>query len=100
MAQRGLGGETPDLPNRNINPMPLREEISEIIVSKLLKGLNPSKSPGPDKLHPRILKELAETLTKPVTMLFNRSLQSGNLPELWKRANVSPIFKKGCRQSA
>jgi hypothetical protein len=93
-------GETPDLPNRNINPMPLREEISEILVSKLLKGLNPSKSPGPDKLHPRILKELAETLTKPVTMLFNRSLQSGNLPELWKRANVSPIFKKGCRQSA
>ena len=31
-------------------------------VTKLLKGLNPSKALGPDELHPRFLKELATFL--------------------------------------
>ena len=33
--------------------------VSKDGVIKLLKGLNPSKALGPDKLHPRVLKELA-----------------------------------------
>ena len=33
--------------------------VSKDEVTKLLKGLNPSKALGPDKLHPRALKELA-----------------------------------------
>ena len=31
-------------------------------VTKLLQGLNPSKTVWPDELHPRVLKELATDL--------------------------------------
>ena len=30
-------------------------------------------------------------------MIFQRSLDQGKLPQIWKEANVSPIFKKGDR---
>ena len=41
--------------------------INDIVVSnegvtKLLKGLNPSKALEPDELHPRVIKELATEL--------------------------------------
>ena len=36
--------------------------VSKEGVTKLLKGMNPSKALGPDELHPRILKELATEL--------------------------------------
>ena len=34
--------------------------VTKKIVTKLLKGLNPSKALGPDELHPRVLEELAK----------------------------------------
>ena len=47
-------------------------------VTKLLKGLNPSKVLGPDKLHPRVLKELAMELG-PVFAHQVKFLKNGHL---------------------
>ena len=44
------------LPNRSA-PFMNDIVVSVVGVTKLLKGLNPSKSLGPDELHPRVLKE-------------------------------------------
>ena len=49
-------------------------------VTKLLKGLNPSKALGPDELHPRVLKELATELGPIFTHLFQQSIDSGVIP--------------------
>ena len=68
--------------------------------SKLLMKTNITKSCGPDELHPKMLKELAVELAAPMTKLFNQSLFLGEIPEEWKMANVSPIFKKGRRKVA
>ena len=68
-------------------------------VKKLLQGLNPTKSCGPDECHPRMLKESAESLSVPIHQLFTKSLQSGVLPRQWKEANVTCIFKKGDKSS-
>ena len=75
---------------RNIN-------ITEGDVTKCIDKLKVNKSPGPDKIMPRILKEAKSELIKPLTSLFNKSLQSGTMPDEWKLANVTPIFKKGSK---
>jgi hypothetical protein len=42
-----------------------------------------------------MLKSTAKTLCTPLCIIFNRSLQEGVFPDVWKTANVIPIFKKG-----
>ena len=69
-------------------------------VTKLFKGLNPSKALGPDELHPIVLKELATELGPIFTHLFQQSIDSGDIPKEWTLANISPLFKKGDRSLA
>ena len=64
-------------------------------VEKHLKNLNIHKSPGPDQLLPRILKECALELSTSLCNLFNKSFRSGLLPSDWKKAHIIPLHKKG-----
>eukprot|EP00061_Rhincodon_typus_P000354 g11423.t1 len=63
-----------------------------------LNGLKVNKSPGPDGLHPSVLKEIAEEIVEALVVIFQKSLESGRIPEDWKIANVTPLFKKELRQ--
>ena len=63
-------------------------------IQKLLERLNPNKAMGPDELHPRVLKQLAETVAPILHIIFTKSMDSGEVPVDWKTANVAPIFKK------
>ncbi len=72
--------------------------ITEEMVKKKLDNLNQSKSPGNDNHHPRLLIEVKGPLLRPLTHLFQKSLTEGFLPESWREANVTPIYKsKGAR---
>ncbi|MES9950854.1 MAG: reverse transcriptase family protein, partial [Candidatus Thiodiazotropha sp.] len=74
--------------------------VSSEGVTKLLKGLNPSKALGPDELHPRVLKELAEELGPVFADLFQQSIDKGEIPKEWSLANICPLYKKGDRALA
>ena len=69
--------------------------VSQSGIEKLLKGLNPHKAAGPDKFKPIVLQTLYKELAPILQLIYQRSLDSGKLPSIWKEANVSPIFKKG-----
>uniref|UniRef100_A0A8B9ZFV9 Reverse transcriptase domain-containing protein n=1 Tax=Anas platyrhynchos TaxID=8839 RepID=A0A8B9ZFV9_ANAPL len=71
--------------------------IHEELVGDLLRHLDVHKSMGPDGIHPRVLRELAEELAKPLSIIYQQSWLSGEVPADWRLANVTPIYKKGRR---
>ena len=78
---------------------PLRK-LSNVVISmkeveSILTNLNPSKSPGPDSLTSRLLKEVASEISCPITDIFNKSLNSRIFPTKWKDSNLTPVFKSG-----
>ncbi|MCG8033229.1 MAG: hypothetical protein JAZ03_13755 [Candidatus Thiodiazotropha taylori] len=80
-----INNNTPKLSTIQIQP----KEVEDT-----LKSLKLGKASGPDNINNRILKELAEPLSNPLSDLFNYSLSQCDFPNKWKEANVSPLFKK------
>ena len=83
-------------PNTNIPAMP-DIIITTEGVAKLLHCLNPNKATGPDEVHAKILQLAANELAPTLSLIFQKSLITGELPLSWLRANITPIFKKGDR---
>ena len=48
-----------------------------------------------DEMYPRVLWEMADVIAKPLSMISERSWQSGEVPGDWRKGNIAPIFKKG-----
>ena len=69
-------------------------------VAKLLDGLNVHKAPGPDGLNARVLKECSTQISPILAFIYNESLAQGNVPDDWRPANVSAVFKKGEKYDA
>ncbi|KAK4818458.1 hypothetical protein QYF61_013664 [Mycteria americana] len=91
------GTQPPELEDRDgeQNEAPI---IQGEMVSNLLHHLDTHKSMGPDGIHPRVLRELVEVLTKLLSILYQQPCLTGEVPVDWRLANVTPIFKKGQKE--
>ena len=91
-----LEDESP-LPEMITDPVPDMAPIQmhEKGVLHLLLQLKQCKSTGPDEIPARFLKEFAHQLAPLLTVLYQASINQGSIPEDWKIAKVTPIFKKG-----
>ena len=72
-----------------------RVTINPSIVFEKLVSLKTGKAPGPDGWQAEIFKQCADQLCVPLSILFNKSLDSGVLPGDWKIGHIVPIYKKG-----
>ena len=48
-----------------------------------------------DRMHPQMLRELADVVAKPLSIILRQSWLTGDILVDWRLANVMPIFKKG-----
>ena len=88
----------PDLTEDNVQTNLCVMETCPEEVLKVLSSLNPEKSPGPDEVHPKVLSECKHELCNPLSIVFNQSLKEGAIPNDWKLAIVTPLFKKGSKK--
>ena len=115
-------GETAELLNQQFSSVFTREDVttipepeeifsgsaedrlSQILVTEegvesKLAALKPGKAPGPDLVHPRILKEFSRELAPGLQRLYQKSLDEGIVPQDWRTANVVPLHKGGSKSS-
>ena len=85
----------PLIPSRAPSISPIT--FDPIDIEKRLSILNVSKSIGPDQIHPFVLRECSHSLSLPLSLLLQISMDSGTVPSDWKMANITPIFKTGSK---
>jgi len=68
------------------------------MVSNLLHHLDTHKSMGPYGIHPRVMRELVEVLTKALSIVYQQSWLTGEVPADWRLANVTLIYKEGQKE--
>ena len=57
-------------------------------VNNLLCHLDTYKSMAPDGIHPRVLRELTEELAKPLSIIYQQSWLTGEVPDDWRIAHL------------
>ena len=82
----------PTLPAPTVTIDSIHLKAQEIY--SILKTLQIGKACGPDMIHNRILREIADSVSPLLTDLFKTSLSTAKVPDIWKQSNISPVFKK------
>jgi len=77
-----------------------KETLSDIVISaervaKAIDSMKLNKAAGPDELTSTFIKGLNGDINGPLVDLFRKSMEEGTIPEDWKCANVTAIYKKG-----
>jgi hypothetical protein len=56
--------------------------------------IKPASAPGPDGIGAMVLQQLKDQVAPALLKIFRMTIDTGEVPADWKRANVTPIFKK------
>ncbi len=97
--------ETTSLPSIEAKNNGIILEVGHCIINnsdvmKRLANLSTDKACGVDMVHPLALKNCAESVATPLTLIYSESFAKGELPIQWRAANITPLFKKGNKLNA
>ena len=67
-------------------------------IISLIRKINPNKATGPDGVSGQMLLLCDYSVILPLHIIFKNILSTSIYPDMWKLANVTPIFKKGDKQ--
>ena len=93
------GAPIPRTSNSSFPPMP-NLKVSRKGVLRLMLDIKENKATGPDGIPGKLLKTCAHELADSFTLLFQKSLDNGVIPDEWKKAKIAPVFKKGDKGKA
>ena len=82
------------LPNKVDAKMP-PVFFTPFAVSKCINQLKHNGSAGPDNIPAEFYRTTCNYILVPLSIIFNLSIQTGELPDIWKSASITPVFKKG-----
>ena len=68
--------------------------LNEGEILKIIRAVNINKAHGHDGISIRMIKICAESLLKPLLILFKNSLKLSYYPDIWKKSNIIPAHKK------
>ena len=88
-----------------VHPVPISKRTANVFnfqlvtnaeVEKVIKSIKRSKATGIDDLPPPgLIKDAASVISVPLSHITNLSLETGNFPQQWKVAKISPLYKSG-----
>ena len=74
-------------------------EISEECIASIIKNMKSKSRTGYDNISNKLIKSAKDVLIKPLTLLMNQIIHTGEFPKQLKIAKVKLLFKKGNQSS-
>jgi hypothetical protein len=72
--------------------------VTETEVEQTIKGLKTNSAAGFDEIPMSLAKQCLGYFLKPLTHIYNASFQTGIFPDIMKKAEIRPLFKKWDKQ--
>ena len=83
-----------EVTNNNYEGEIEEDKITEEEVREAIKALKDGKAFGPDGIPNETIKRCEEELLEPICIVFNKSLNEGSIPEMWRLCQCSAHFQK------
>ncbi len=72
-------------------------DINRVEVLKLIRALDTNKSHGSDDVSIAMIKICDSSIVEPLYTIYEKCLETGVNPSIWKRANIIPVHKKNSK---
>lgn len=87
--------QLPSIVSHTSNPSISNISFSPTLVTRIINKLNSRSAGGPDGIPPAFFKNTCSAVSHPLAFIFQLLFEDGFLPQIWRKAFITAIFKKG-----